>query len=136
MAGYPGNFRLAPDYNIRLTLQTNMRPSSTFILILWLASLGAPLLALAPDECQQTCCADLETGCPMEQGDNDCPFMAVSDPLPSTPALPANTTAKATSLAPTATTLPVILAQQLQVTVLPAQLHPPPPAVRFSPLLI
>ena len=113
-----------------------MRLNSTFTLILWLASLGAPLLAQTADECQQTCCADLETGCPMEQEDNDCPFMAVSDPLPGAPALPAKTTPKTADLATMATTLPVVPAQQLQVAVLPAQRHPPPPAVRFSPLLI
>ena len=103
-------------------------------MILWLASLGAPLLAQAADECEQTCCADLETGCPMEQGDNDCPFLEASDPLTSAPALPAKTTA--THLATTATTLPVLLAQQVDLAALQAQLHPPPPAVRFSPLLI
>ena len=111
-----------------------MRPSSTFTLILWLASLGAPLLALAADECEQTCCAALETGCPMEQGDNDCPYLEVSDPLTSAPALPAKTTA--THLATTAATLPVMLAQQVEMAALQAQRHPPPPAVRFSPLLI
>ena len=113
-----------------------MRPSSTFTLILWLASLGAPLLALAADECEQTCCADRETGCPMEQGDNDCPYLEVSDPLPSAPALPAKTTPQATHPATTATTLPVVLAQQVDLAALQAQLHPPPPAARFSPLLI
>ncbi len=113
-----------------------MRPSSTFTLILWLASLGAPLLALAPDECAQACCADLETSCPMEQEDFKCPFMAVSDPLPGASALPAKTTPKAAGLATTATTLPVVLAQQLEVAAMQAQLHPPPLADRFSPLLI
>ncbi len=113
-----------------------MRLNSTFTLILWLASLGAPLLAQAADDCRQVCCADLETSCPMERGDFECPFMVVSDPLPGAPALPAKTTPKAADPATTAITLPVVLAQQLQVTALQAQLHPPPPAVRFSPLLI
>ncbi len=105
-------------------------------MILWLASLGAPLLAQAADECRQACCADLETNCPLEQGENDCPFMVVCDPLPAAPALPAKTAPKAASLATTATNLPVVLAQQLQVVALQAQLRPPPLADRFSPLLI
>ena len=93
-------------------------------------------MALAGDECGQTCCAELETGCPMEQENNECPFMAVSDPLPDAPALPAKTAPKAAGLTTTATNVPVVLAQQLQVAALQAQLHPPPFADRFSPLLI
>ena len=113
-----------------------MRLNSTFTLILWLASLGAPLLAQAADDCRQVCCADLETSCPMERGDFECPFMVVSDPLPGAPALPAKTAPKAAGLVPAATTVPVVLAQQLQVAARQTQLHLPPLAVRFSPLLI
>ncbi len=113
-----------------------MRLNSTFTLILWLASLGAPLLAQTADECQQTCCADLETSCPMEQEGNDCPFMAVSDRMPGAPALPARTIPKAAGLAVAATTLPVVPIVRQYVAGFQTLLPPPPLAARLSPLLI
>lgn len=113
-----------------------MRLNSTFTLILWLASLGAPLLAQTADECQQICCADLETSCPMEQEVNDCPFIAVSDPLPGASALPARTIPKAAGLAVAATTLPVVPIVRQYVAGFQTLLPPPPLAARLSPLLI
>jgi len=90
-----------------------MKVRSTIVLILWVASLSAPLMLLHADECDMACCEMTENACPMEESSEKCPGMQAGTPIHPIPAVPVNTHKQV-----------VIIANPAAIQVIPVDLQP------------
>lgn len=99
-----------------------MKVRSTIVLILWVASLSAPLISLHADECDMACCAMTENACPMEESGEKCPGMQTGTPIHPVPAVPINTHKQV-----------VIIADPAAIQVTPVDLQPDHLTIRVQP---
>ncbi len=113
-----------------------MKIRNAIILILWVASLGAPLLSLHASECEEACCVATENTCPMEEHGDKCPGMQAGTPIHPIPAAPINTYKDTVILAkPAALQMILVELQPDHLTIRP-QSNPPLILPLATPLLI
>ena len=113
-----------------------MRIRNAIILILWLASLGAPLLSLPASECEEACCVMTETTCPMENHEEECPSMMAGTPLHPIPAAPIDTYKGKVTLAKPAALQIILVDLQPDHQTIQARPDPAPILPLSTPLLI